>query len=229
MLIPHRYCFIPANIFIFSSFKDSRVNNLEESHAYHALLLCVLEQRMFKFDTRWVLKENKGLKKRDTRVDRQAELQLNGASWANGGGSGGALWLEEVKSTPVVRLLKHQFSILHLLLPQHPVRKLELSNSKDKESLFKPFVCVTEGETAREARDYPPGYRRSTSSGVHFIKYEQSFLGAAYSCFLIQNPGLAISDLQIWQQKDFMSLPFFRLQDLTSQGPTTNANDFIAM
>lgn len=158
MLIPNRYCFIPTNIFIFSSFKDSRANNLKESRVYHALLPCVLEQRMFKFDTRWVLKENKGQKKRAIRVDRQAEPQLNVASRPNGGGSGGALWLEEVKSTPVVPLLKHQFSILHLLLPQHPVRKLELSNGEDKESLFKPFVCVTEGETAREAHDYPPGY-----------------------------------------------------------------------
>lgn len=73
MLIPHLYCFIPANIFIFSSFKDSRANNLKESHAYQALLLCVLEQRTYKFDTRWVFKENKGLKKRDTRWS---------ASWA---------------------------------------------------------------------------------------------------------------------------------------------------
>lgn len=113
----------------------------------------------------------------------------------NGGGSGGALWLEEVKSTPVVPLLKHQFSILHLLLPQHPVRTRELSSGEDKESLFKSFVCVTEGETAREAQDYPPSHWRSTSGGVHFIKYEKSFLEAAYSCFLIQNPGLAISDL----------------------------------
>lgn len=169
-------------------------------------MLCMLEQRMLKFDTRWVLKEIKGLKKRDTRVRRQAEPQLNVASRPNGGGSGGALWLEEVKSTPVVPLLKHRFSILHLLLPQHPVRKLGLNNGEDKESLFKPFVCVTEGETAREARDYPPGYWRSTSSGVYFIKYQQSFLGAAYSCFLTQSPGIANSDLQIWQQKDFMSL-----------------------
>lgn len=107
MLIPHRYCFIPANIFIFSSFKDSRVNNLKESHAYSALLLCVLEQRRFQFNIRWVLKENKGLKKRDTPVDRQAEPQLNVASRPNGGGSGGAPWLEEMKSTPVVPLLKH--------------------------------------------------------------------------------------------------------------------------
>lgn len=64
LLIPHRYCFIQANIFIFSSFKDSRANNLKESHAYHALLVCVLKLRMFQLDTRWVLKENKGLKKR---------------------------------------------------------------------------------------------------------------------------------------------------------------------
>lgn len=63
LLIPDRHCFIPTNIFIFSSFKDSQANNLKESHAYHALLLCALERRiwMLKFDMR-LLKENRGAK-----------------------------------------------------------------------------------------------------------------------------------------------------------------------
>lgn len=73
-------------------------------------------------------------------------------------------------------------------------------------------------------------YWRSTSGGVHFIKYEKSFLEAAYSCFLIQNPGLAISDLQIWQQKDFMSLARNLVCPSAYKiSPAKVQHDFIAM
>lgn len=58
----------------------------------------------------------------------------------NGGATGEALWMEEVKSTPTALFLKHQFSILHLLLP--PSKKARAQQRPGQRISFQTFLSA---------------------------------------------------------------------------------------
>lgn len=121
-----------------------------------------------------VLKENNKPKETELHLGQWARL-THDWMWPlrpNGGGTGGALWLDEVKSTPVASLLKHQFSILHLLLP--PGDKAQTQQPPGQRMSFQTFLsALGRAKLPEKARDYPPGFLSSASGGICLIKREQ--------------------------------------------------------
>lgn len=101
-----------------------------------------------------VLKENNEPKETETDLGQWASFTRDWMSPLRP--NGGARGRSSAAGRGVAPFVKHRFSILHLLLP--PSEKAQARQRRRTKSLLSsPFVCLEEGETAREACDYPPG------------------------------------------------------------------------